>query len=379
MLKKEIRRSKISYLILYLSISGIISVSGQNLALVPNFLDSSLSVVDLNDFSLKETLKVESQPESVTWLPDCSRIYIGNSYGQSITLYDFDGKIFSPAGNISTTYSVRGMAVTPDGAELWVADQSNGNVKIYDTETNAELADLDVGTGHPIFGGAVSIEMSPDGKKVIVTNGTDYSVSFIDSESRSVNTLSPPELAGSGIAWGAVSNSGTRYATAGRFSNKIYLFDLSNESFISSTDVGSFPIGLIWNSSDTKIYVVNYSSNDILTVEANTLTDIYSVSSAPIALSAGGKPIGIDIDRHDFYLYVPLSSLDRLAKVSIISHTEVTTIAVGNNPAAIGLFVKDTPIPTLSEWAVLLLGLCLGIMSIAAYRSLFSPAVGKLS
>ena len=75
----------------------------------------------------------------------------------------------------------RGVAVSPDGTTVYVADETDGKISYFATgSTSPTVTNLTVGTNP--FGVAIS----PDGTKVFVTNDGAGTVSIIDTASKSV-------------------------------------------------------------------------------------------------------------------------------------------------------------------------------------------------
>ena len=72
-----------------------------------------------------------------------------------------------------------GVAVTPDGSKVYVANLNN-SVSVIDTATNAVSATIPVGNG------PVGVAFTPDGSKAYVANQFDDTVSVIATASNTV-------------------------------------------------------------------------------------------------------------------------------------------------------------------------------------------------
>jgi YVTN family beta-propeller protein len=64
-----------------------------------------------------------------------------------------------------------GVAVTPDGSKVYVANEVSASVSVIDTATNTVVGTIPVGN-FPI-----GVAVIPDGSKVYVTDGASASVS----------------------------------------------------------------------------------------------------------------------------------------------------------------------------------------------------------
>jgi YVTN family beta-propeller protein len=77
-----------------------------------------------------------------------------------------------------------GVAITPDGEEVYVANYADNNVSVIDTQTNIVALAANVGKW------PVGVAITPDGKYTYVANNGDGTASVIDTETESVSTVS---------------------------------------------------------------------------------------------------------------------------------------------------------------------------------------------
>jgi YVTN family beta-propeller protein len=90
-----------------------------------------------------------------------------------------------PVGNVPT-----GVAVTPDGRKIYVANVNSDSVSVIDTAKNKVTATIPVGT----FRGPNGVAVTPDGRKVYVTNFRSNNVSVIDTAKNKVTATIPVGL-----------------------------------------------------------------------------------------------------------------------------------------------------------------------------------------
>jgi YVTN family beta-propeller protein len=87
-----------------------------------------------------------------------------------------------------------GVAVTPNGGQVYVANTGSDTVSVIDTTTNTVVTTIPVGPG------PVGVAVDPGGKHVFVTNNAEIAqgapgantVSVIDTSSTAVVTGVPP-------------------------------------------------------------------------------------------------------------------------------------------------------------------------------------------
>ena len=74
----------------------------------------------------------------------------------------------------------RRLAVSPDGAKVYVTNEGSNNVSVIDASTNKVIGSVNVGMN------PYGIAVTPDGKKVYVANSRNSSASVIDTAQNQV-------------------------------------------------------------------------------------------------------------------------------------------------------------------------------------------------
>jgi YVTN family beta-propeller protein len=130
-----------------------------------------------------------------------------------------------------------GVAVTPDGSKVYVANQNDGTVSVIATATNTVV-------GSPITVGTLpfGVAVTPDGSKVYVANFASNTVSVIDT---ATNTVVGSPLTGGFFPFGvAVTPDGGKvYVTkAGNISNNVSVIATATNTVVGSPiPVGTAP------------------------------------------------------------------------------------------------------------------------------------------
>jgi len=115
-----------------------------------------------DSFSSVATVTGLASPVGVAVSPDGSRVYVANYYGGSVSVIDTSNNtVVATVTGLSYPY---GVAVTPDGARVYVANNGSGSVSMISTGTNTVVGTVTVGSNH------TSVAVSPDGYSVYVTN-----------------------------------------------------------------------------------------------------------------------------------------------------------------------------------------------------------------
>jgi YVTN family beta-propeller protein len=194
-------------------------------AFVANLTGSTVDLVDLLADSVEEAIHIRT-PLRVLLTPNSRRLYITSSSltdGTPTTVYVFDVKnrtlidsltVGAIANGIAYDESLarlyvstqgdatineidagtnrvvrqlriggipQDIAITPDHAELWVADESAG-VRVFDLASGVELDTI------PGTSAAFGLAISPDGARVYATQPIQNNAMIIDRASRAVLT-----------------------------------------------------------------------------------------------------------------------------------------------------------------------------------------------
>jgi len=147
---------------------------------------------------------VGSVPFGVAVTPDGSRVYVANLMGNTVS-------VINAATNAVTAVPVglnpTAAAVTPDGARVYVTNQTDNTVSVIDTATSiVSTAPVAVGPS------PIGVAVTPDGAKVYVANSGDGTVSVIDTATNIVSTV-PAPVGTSPFAFGQFIGSSPAVAT----------------------------------------------------------------------------------------------------------------------------------------------------------------------
>lgn len=112
----------------------------------------------------------------------------------------------SVSASVTVGRKPQGMAVTPDGAKLYVANNLDNTVSVIDTGTNAVIATFTVGLA------PLGVAISPDGSSVYIANYVGNSVSVFNVLA---NTFAATVPVGSAPSDVAISADGSRAYVVG--------------------------------------------------------------------------------------------------------------------------------------------------------------------
>jgi YVTN family beta-propeller protein len=317
-------------------------------AYITNSGSSSLSIIDTVTNKVESGVKVGERPYGIAVTPDRTKVYVTNSGSNTVSVINMstEAKITLPIGafygfslfpytKTTTTVSVgntpRGIAVSPNGTEVYVANSGSNNVSIINTSTDKVVDTFSVEEN------PVGVAVSPDGQKVYVANSDSNTVSVINIAAN--NTTSVP--VGNRPYGVAVVPDGKKVYVTNHNSSDVSVIDAVNDSLINVTNVGSGPYGVAVNPEGTKVYVANYNSNNVSVINTTTNNVIATVS-------VGENPEGISVSPDGKKVYVANSGSDNVSVINITANN-TTSVHVGSLPAAFGQFIGYFPVQSTGD------------------------------
>jgi YVTN family beta-propeller protein len=319
-------------------------------AYIPNTGSNTVSVIDTATNTVTATIPVGSAPGSgVAVSPDSSKVYVTNAASNTVSVIDTATNTVT--ATIPVGVSPFGVAVTPDGSKVYVANEDiahpsgivgPGTVSVIDTATNTVTATIPVGSAP----GGVAV--TPDGTKVYVANAFSNTVSVIATATNTVTTTIPAE----DPAGVAVTPDGTKvYVTNNIESGTVSVIATATDTVIATIPLHAgfaSATGVAVTPDGTKVYVVDANQTGLVSVIA-TATDTVIGSPIDVGINPGG--VAVTPDGSKVYVVNDLENLSgaTTGSVSVIAtatNTVTATIPVGTGAAAFGIFIQPlSPLP----------------------------------
>lgn len=96
----------------------------------------------------------ETGPEGIAISPDGSRLYVANLLGSTVSIIDTASS--TVVIHLGLGMNPLGLAVTPDGGQVYVANTSSDSVSVIDTGSNMVVDTIAVGDGPTAFGSFIA-------------------------------------------------------------------------------------------------------------------------------------------------------------------------------------------------------------------------------
>lgn len=231
-----------------------------------NESSSTLSIVTLGETynpleaDFPPSIDLAGRAEGVCVSPDFLRVYVASEGGVVNVIDAVTFEVLDVFQLIGSATSVRAIAITPDGNYLYVAarDPSTGLVIRVDVNdvTNQSIV-LDPGS---TFNDPYGIAISPDGATVYVSNSASNTISRISTVTNQVTGTFTVQTGPRGLA---ISSDGLYLYSANNTAKTISEIDLTNSNVFNSTapsgNLGPFDISL--SPDNNTVYMCSWSGS----------------------------------------------------------------------------------------------------------------------
>jgi YVTN family beta-propeller protein len=280
-------------------------------AYVTNSNGTTVSIIDIRTNTVTGVIGGFDGPSGFVITPDGNHAYVnnyggpsgvGSGNGTTVRVVDLNtNAIVGPA--ITVGLAPAAMAITPDGAQIYVINYVDGNlgtgtISIINTRDNS--VQLDVITG---LSGPFAIAITPNGKYAYITNfgsnnfspvGTTVSVVSIQSNTIVATITLGIQPSGVAItpdgAFAYVTNYSTVYNGPGftiltSAQGAVSVIDIKSNTVVDQViGVGLSPASITISPNGQFAYVTNYRSNTVSVIalpsvlyDVNRLRPIYNL------------------------------------------------------------------------------------------------------
>jgi YVTN family beta-propeller protein len=316
-----------------------------------NFAGDSIHIIDPATNKVVGEIKGFEAPHGLAVAPDGSKIYVSEEADFTLTV--IDGKSLQVTKRIPLSGNPNLVDITPDGRYLYVAialtyddlsefprvkANATGGVDVIDTQSMTKIKTI------PMTGGVHDLNVTPDGKFVIVGNargGRANVMTVVDTKTNEVAWTIPKDPAPSPMAISKNPDGSTKaiFAQNGR-DNGFEVIDFNTRQTTKTvklpdiTGQAQNPYGPpavshgIMVTPDQKTLLVNSRFNSAL--YSYSLPDVNFVAVATL----GGKGAGwLTISPDGKTAYVANEHTNDVSVVDIATMKETALIKVGFAPA----------------------------------------------
>ena len=253
---------------------------------ITNERGNSVSVINGSTLEVEATIDIGDRPRGIGLSPDGSELYVAVSEENKIKVVDPNSlKVIRDfeAGSDPETF-----AVHPNG-NIYISNEDDAKATVFNPKTGEQIAEIRVGLEPE------GVAISPDGKRVIVTSESTNMLHVIKAED---NTIENNILVGSRPRAATFTQSGDiAYATA-EISGEVVKVDMNTGKILktgSSGDSKSKPKDVVLNKDESLIYVAGGRSNKVVVMDADSLEIIKKIPVGKrvwgLAISKDGKRV----------------------------------------------------------------------------------------
>ncbi len=231
-----------------------------------------------------------------------------------------------------------GLAFHPGGKEFYVSGGPSDNVHFYDWNGSSWAeSGTPVKLGHPaalalgnITPGAMGLAVTADGKRLVVANYENDSISLVDIAGRMV--LAELDLRpGNGVpggeypVWVAIQGNSTAFVSSAR-DREIVVVDVSTNAPVVTgrIPVKGSPTRIALNAAQTRLFVAESSSDSVAVINTKTRQIIEEIgTTAPKSVFAnnkgfkGSSPNSVAVSADGKFLYLTNGGANSVAVIQL--------------------------------------------------------------
>lgn len=223
-----------------------------------------LSVIDARERRVAKKIPVEGGPLGVAFSPK-GMIYVADMFGRRLIEIDPETE---QKREVAVGAMPSGVAPTPDGQFVLVADRDDNALSVIDAASFTRLAVIPVGR-HP-FG----VTIDAQGQRAYTANVESDDVSVVDLATRkTVATIAVGKRPYS------VALAQGRGFVADQYGESVSVFDEKTLQPVSRIKVGEYPESVAASRDGKTIYVTNWFSNELWSIDARSLNVVAKVAT----------------------------------------------------------------------------------------------------
>jgi PQQ-dependent catabolism-associated beta-propeller protein len=289
--------------------------------------------------------------------------YVSNEKGNTISVVDTDK--METVATIKTGQRPRGIEVTPDGKYVIVALGDDDTIQMYDAKTFADAGNLPSGPDPEQFA------LDPAGKFLYAANENDAMVTIIDMAKRAavgqVTVGTEPE----GMV---VSPDSKELICTSETASLVHFIDTASRQIVSNLLVGSRPRFSAFKSDGSELWVTSEIGGTLAIIDPATRKLKQTVTfEIPGLRSEAIQPVGINLTKNGKLGFIDLGPANRVAVVDGATHAVIKYLLVGQRVWH-GAFTPD------EKYLVVANGVSndVSVIDVAGLRVIKSIQVGEL-
>lgn len=291
--------------------------------------DNTVSVIDPISNEVVKTIAVGAEPRGLAVSPDGTQVWVCNTNAGTVSVISVASLAVTATIVLGNT-NPNDIAFTPDGITAYVAEFKNDTVYPITVGTQA--------VGSPISVGDFpwDICITPDGLKAYVTNSSDDTVSVITVATNAVTATINVGSSPHGIA--ASPNSTYVYVTNKDDDSVSVITTASGLVTSTVSPTGNRPFAAVVSPSGKLVYVANNNGVGTVTIISATTNAVVGTING-----IGDSPESIAVSADGSSVYVTNFGGTTVSTISALTNTVVNQVTTGNAPDGIAISSLQQP------------------------------------
>lgn len=245
----------------------------------PDRSADGIGVVDLVSQELVRVIPAGTDPELVAVSRDGATLFVANEDAATASVVDV------ATGNLVATYAVggepEGVGVEPDNGRVWVTSEEDGKAYVIDLDQEAVVAAIDIGARPR------SVAFLDDGTRALLPAENDFTLAVVDTATLQVEKVIPLGEVFRAMGVAVAPDQRHVYVTGGR-SRQVAIVDLETFSVVGTVEAGIRPWGIAVHPSGERLYTANGPSHDVSVIDLTTQSVVATIASE-------GSPWGVTV------------------------------------------------------------------------------------
>lgn len=256
-----------------------------NRIFVTNERSNDISIINGASLEVEKTIAVGNRPRGIGISPDGAELYVAISEDNAIAVVSLETlellRTFE-AGSDPETF-----AVHPNG-DIYISNEDDAKASVFDPVTGRQLAEIPVGLEPE------GVAISPDGKQVIITSESTNMLHVIRVPEHDIVANI---LVGARPRAAVFNNSGALAYATSEISGEVKKIDMEKYAILATkkiADEKAKPKDVLLSKDESKLYVAGGRANQIIVLKADTLELIKKV---PVGKRVWGLAMSKDGER----------------------------------------------------------------------------------
>lgn len=258
-------------------------VTASNRAYITIYDDAEVAVINTDTYEVLDHIEVGEGPAIILDTPDRDKLYTANWSDNTVSAIDTDtGEVT----NISMADRPWVIAMSPDGEHVYAgmasADFQTGTIAVIDTDSDEVSRTIDM----DVF--PASLIVGPQSETLYVaTIITGNTLQALDPETG--ETIHEPIAVGSTPAWITIHPDGSKVYTLNFGSDDVTVVDTESWSVDATVDTGEDSLGIIGNVTPdgSRLYVTNFGTGEVIGIDTQTNEIVQTIE-------LDGRPVGVE-------------------------------------------------------------------------------------